>query len=382
MPKRKRARRARRPRRKSPRPPSEAALTPEVLGPEDEADSSAPDAREVLPETEAAPPLRPVPGPWDEKADGPESPGSADEAPETETAVLVPSDALQRYFADIRRSKPLTREEEKALAVRYHEYGDLEAAYALVTANLRLVVKIAMEYQSAAMNLLDLIQEGNIGLMQAVKRFNPYRGVKLSSYASWWIRAFILRYIINNFRLVKIGTTRAQRKLFFNLNRERRRLEAMGYDPSPRLLSTRLDVSEAEIEEMSARMAAPDASLSQPIGDDRDTPLLDFIADPNEGPEAVVAREQARERALRIIWELADTLPEKERAILERRLLAEEPETLQQIGDSFGITKERTRQLEARLLKRLRETLRARLSDPTPSLPPDESSEDDPPGKV
>jgi RNA polymerase sigma-32 factor len=270
----------------------------------------------------------------------------------------------------------------RALAVRYHEYGDLEAAYALVTANLRLVVKIAMEYQSAAMNLLDLIQEGNIGLMQAVKRFNPYRGVKLSSYASWWIRAFILRYIINNFRLVKIGTTRAQRKLFFNLNRERRRLEAMGYDPSPRLLSTRLDVSEAEIEEMSARMAAPDASLSQPIGDDRDTPLLDFIADPNEGPEAVVAREQARERALRIIWELADTLPEKERAILERRLLAEEPETLQQIGDSFGITKERTRQLEARLLKRLRETLRARLSDPTPSLPPDESSEDDPPGKV
>ncbi len=382
MPKRKRARRAHRPRRKKKTSPSETALTPEVLGPEDEAESSAPGAREVFPETEAARPLRPVPEPWEEEDDGLESPELADDTPATETAVLVPSDPLQRYFADIRRSKPLTPEAEHALAVRYREYGDLEAAYALVMANLRLVVKIAMEYQSTAMNLLDLIQEGNIGLMQAVKRYNPYRGVKLSSYASWWIRAFILRYIINNFRLVKIGTTRAQRKLFFNLNRERRRLEAMGYDPSPRLLSTRLDVSEAEIEEMSARMAAPEASLSQPTGDDRDTTLLDVIADPDAGPEAAVLREQARERALRIIWELADTLPEKERTILERRLLAEEPETLQQIGDRFGITKERARQLEARLLKRLRETLQARLADPTPSLPPGEPPEEDPRGKV
>jgi RNA polymerase sigma-32 factor len=369
MPKRKRARR---PRRKKKTPSSGTALTPEVLGPEDEGESSAPDAWEVIPETEEGAPRRPVPEPWDEEAGALES---TDEAPGTKTAVLVPSDALQRYFADIQRSKPLTREEEHALAVRYHEHGDLEAAYALVTANLRLVVKIAMDYQSAAMNLLDLIQEGNIGLMQAVKRYNPYRGVKLSSYASWWIRAFILRYIINNFRLVKIGTTRAQRKLFFNLNRERRRLEAMGYDPSPRLLSTRLDVPEAEIEEMSSRMAAPEASLSQPIGDDRDATLLDFIADPSSGPEAAVARDQARERALQIIRELAETLPEKERAILDRRLLAEEPETLEQIGERFGVTKERIRQLEARLLKRLRETLQARLLDPTPNLPPGDPSE-------
>jgi RNA polymerase sigma-32 factor len=368
--------RARRPRRKGSRPPSEAALTPEVLGPGEDAPAPGPQQDRS---TEGSPRSRPV---FDEGGPGIEGPEPSGDEEASETAVLVPRDALQRYFADIRRSKPLTREKEHALAVQYREHGDLEAAYALVTANLRLVVKIAMEYQSAAMNLLDLIQEGNIGLMQAVKRYNPYRGVKLSSYASWWIRAFILRYIINNFRLVKIGTTRAQRKLFFNLNRERRRLEAMGYDASPRLLSTRLEVPEGEIEEMAARMDAPEASLSQPFGDDKDATLLDFIADQGAGPEAIVVREQARERALQIIWEMAETLPEKERAILERRLLAEDPETLEQIGKSFGITKERIRQLEARLIKRLRETLRARLSDPTPDLPPGEASEEDNSGKA
>jgi RNA polymerase sigma-32 factor len=285
---------------------------------------------------------------------------------EPETTAVVPTDALTRYFAEIRRFPLLTREEEYELAVRYHEHGDLAAAYRLVTANLRLVVKIAMEYQSVYMNLLDLIQEGNIGLMQAVKQFNPYREVKLSSYAAWWIRAFILRYIINNWRLVKIGTTRNQRKLFFNLNKERERLEAMGYDASPRLIAANLDVSEKEVEEMSARMAGPDMALDEPVAGEGRQTFLDFLTEESEGPEGLVAQKEARRRAIDVIRDLARTLPKKERAILDRRLLAEDPATLQEIGDSFGITKERTRQLEARLIKRLRDTLRARFPDLVP----------------
>jgi RNA polymerase sigma-32 factor len=326
----------RRRRKRAPRTPEET-LHPEVLPPEGEVEAE----------------LEGVTAP------APEAITEAED--ESEKGVIVRSNALQRYFADIKRSRPLSREEEHALAVKYREYGDLDAAYALVMANLRLVVKIALEYQSVYMNLLDLIQEGNIGLMEAVKRFNPYKEVKLSTYAAWWIRAFILRYIINNFRLVKIGTTRAQRKLFFNLNKERRRLEAMGYDPTPRLIASRLDVSEKEVREMTARMAQPAVSLEQPVGGEGQATVLDFIASDREGPEAIVAREETRSRALKIIMEMAETLPEKERAILDRRLLAEEPETLEQIGDTYGITKERVRQLEARLMKRLKETLRERL---------------------
>ncbi len=304
--------------------------------------------------------------PGAEPGDGlaPETAAVTEAVDASETGVILRPSALQRYFADIRRSKPLSREEEHELAVRYREYGDVDAAYSLVMANLRLVVKIAMEYQSAYSNLLDLIQEGNIGLMEAVKRFNPYRDVKLSTYAAWWIRAFILRYIINNFRLVKIGTTRAQRKLFFNLNKERQRLEAMGYAVTPRLLASNLDVTETEVEEMTSRMAQPAQSLDQPMGDDGQSTLLDFMKDEAEGPEDAVSREQMRSRALEIIGEMAEKLPEKERAILDRRLLAEDPETLEQIGNSFGVSKERIRQLEARLMRRLRDTLRARLLPP------------------
>lgn len=346
----------RKPRRKGARGSPEAPIRPEVLAPENGGEATRshsvpPDEREGAYARE--------PGRLTEAAD------------KAETGVMVRPDALQRYFSDIKRSKPISREAEHALAVRYRESADLDAAYALVMANLRLVVKIAMEYQSVYMNLLDLIQEGNIGLMEAVKRFNPYKEVKLSTYAAWWIRAFILRYIINNFRLVKIGTTRAQRKLFFNLNKERRRLEAMGYDPTPRLLASGLDVSEKEVREMSARMAHPAVSLEQPVGPEGQATLLDFLPSEQEDPEAIVAREETRARAITIIGDLAKSLPEKERAILDRRLLAEEPETLEEIGNTFGITKERVRQLEVRLKKQLKETLREHLfaSAPVPSLP-------------
>jgi RNA polymerase sigma-32 factor len=343
------------------RPAPVRAVQPEVLAPEQLGEPG----EDELPEQEEA---QEITG----KLAGPESPALTPQEdrkrPRAATSTAVGfTDALQLYLSEIRKTPLLSREEEHAVAVRYREQGDLDAAFRLVTANLRLVVKIAMDYQSVYTNLLDLIQEGNIGLMQAVKQYNPYRDVKLSSYAAWWIRAFILRYIINNWRLVKIGTTRAQRKLFFNLKKERERLEAMGYDASPRLLAERLDVSVKDVEEMSARMGSPDLALDEPLGAEGQTTFLDALADTREGPEGIVGREESRARTMEVIRELAETLPEKERAILDRRLLAEEPETLQAIGDSFGITKERTRQLEARLIRRLREALVARMGDILPA---------------
>src|ERR671930_427366 len=175
--------------------------------------------------------------------------------------ALVPFDPLQRYLAEIRRFPLLSREEEHRLAVQYKEYGDLEAAYKLVTGNLRLVVMIAREYQKAFKNLLDLIQEGNMGLMEAVKNFDPYRGVRFPFYAVWWIRAYMIRYIMNDWRMVKIGTTQAQRKLFFNLQKEKEKLEAEGITPGPKLLAQRLNVKEDEVVEMEQRLASRDLSI-------------------------------------------------------------------------------------------------------------------------
>ena len=172
--------------------------------------------------------------------------------------ALVAFDPLQRYLAEIRRFALLSREEEHRLAVEYKEYGNVEAAYKLVTANLRLVVMIAREYQKAFKNLLDLIQEGNMGLMEAVKNFDPYRGVRFPSYAVWWIRAYMIRYIMNDWRMVKIGTTQAQRKLFFNLQKEKEKIEAEGLDPGPKLLAQRLNVKEDEVVEMEQRLGSRD----------------------------------------------------------------------------------------------------------------------------
>jgi RNA polymerase sigma-32 factor len=182
--------------------------------------------------------------------------------------ALVPYDPLQRYLAEIRRFPLLSREEEHKLAVQYKEFGDLEAAYKLVTGNLRLVVMIAREYQKAFKNLLDLIQEGNMGVMEAVKNFDPYRGVRFPSYAVWWIRAYIIRYIMSDWRMVKIGTTQAQRKLFFNLQKEKEKLEAEGIIPGPKLLAQRLNVKEDEVVEMEQRLASRDLSVDVPIGND------------------------------------------------------------------------------------------------------------------
>jgi RNA polymerase sigma-32 factor len=277
--------------------------------------------------------------------------------------ALVPYDPLQRYLQEIRRYPLLTREEEHALAVRYQHDHDVEAAYRLVTGNLRLVVMIAREYQRSFKTLLDLIQEGNIGLMEAVKNFDPYRGVRFPSYAVWWIRAYIIRYVMNNWRLVKLGTTQAQRKLFFNLQKEKDRLEAEGIVVEPKLLAQRLDVKEREIIEMDQRMSARDLSVDVPLKEGEDVTLLDVLKSDSATTEEQVARAELRSRVGAKIREFGAGLHDKDQVIFEQRLLAEEPRTLQEIGDRYGISRERVRQIESRLKRRLREYLEAHFED-------------------
>jgi RNA polymerase sigma-32 factor len=284
---------------------------------------------------------------------------------------LVRYDPLRAYMAEVARHPLLSREEEHALAVRYAETGDVDAAYRLVASNLRLVVKIAHEYRRTAFQLLDLVQEGNLGLMQAVKKYDPWKGVKLSSYAAWWIRAYIIRFLMENWRMVKLGTTQAQRKLFFNLAKEREKLLARGIDPTPRLLARNLDVEEKEVEEMAARMAGDDLSLDAPLsaGDEESRQTrLDRVAAVDE----VAADDRLGDEELRRVFRakldaFARTITdEKERFIFEKRLLppeGETPLTLQEVGDRFGLTRERARQIEAKLTARLRESIRAEIPD-------------------
>ncbi len=283
--------------------------------------------------------------------------------PEKTPGALVPFDPLSRYLAEIRQFPLLTREEESAIARRYHKHKDPADAYRLVTANLRLVVKIAMEFARSTRNLLDLIQEGNVGLMEAVKNFDPYRGIRFPSYAVWWVRAYIYRYLLNNWRLVKIGTTQAQRKLFFNLKKETERLEAEGFRPEPKLLAQRIGVKESEVREMQERMGHGELSLDQPVAAAEETSLLDLLPDTAGSPEDQAASSEWREFAREKVEEFARTLKDKELEIFRARLLAEEPATLQEIGERFGISRERVRQIESRLKNRLKEFIKSQASD-------------------
>jgi RNA polymerase sigma-32 factor len=287
-----------------------------------------------------------------------------DVAPEpTSGGALVAYDPLQRYLSEIRRYPLLSREEEHELAVRYKEAGDVQAAYRLVTGNLRLVVLIAREYQRAFRQLIDLIQEGNIGLMEAVKKFDPYRGVRFPSYAAWWIRAYIIRYIMNNWRLVKIGTTQAQRKLFFNLQKEKQRLEAEGFTPGPKLLAQRLDVKENEVIEMEQRLAARDLSVDTPIDSEGGATMLDFLPSNEATTEEKLANAEYQQRLAAKIREFGETLTGKEKVIFDARLMTDEPATLQEIGEQYKISRERVRQLEARLKKKLKAYLESQFED-------------------
>ena len=280
-----------------------------------------------------------------------------------DSGQLVPYDPLSRYLAELRRFPILSREEEVEIAKRYLKYRNPEDAYRLVTANLRLVVKIANEFARASRNLLDLIQEGNVGLMEAVKNFDPYRGIRFPSYAVWWVRAYIYRYLINNWRLVKIGTTQAQRKLFFNLRKESERLEAEGFSAQPKLLAQRMGVKESEVREMQERMAQSEISLDAPAGPEDDTRLIDAIPDSDGNPEETTSQAEWRSFAHEKIEQFATTLKDKELEIFRVRLLAEDPPTLQEVGTRFGISRERVRQIESRLKRRLKDFLKESAGD-------------------
>lgn len=280
-----------------------------------------------------------------------------------DSSALVASDPLQRYLTEIRRYPLLTREEEHALAVQYQTSQDVEAAYKLVTGNLRLVVMIAREYQRSFRNLLDLVQEGNIGLMEAVKNFDPYRGVRFPSYAVWWIRAYIIRYVINNWRMVKLGTTQAQRKLFFNLQKEKERLEREGFVAAPKLLADRLGVKEKEIIEMQQRLGASDLSVDSPLRDGEDSTMLDILHSGADTAEEAVADAEFRSLVGKRIREFGLTLKDKDRVIFDHRLLAEDPLTLQDIGDRYGISRERVRQIENRVKRKLKAYLEEHFPD-------------------
>ena len=290
----------------------------------------------------------------------------ADDADANKEVALSRFDPMQAYLREVQRHPLLAPEEELSLATKYFESGDLRAAHKLVTSNLRLVVKIAYEYRRAYKNIMDLVQEGNVGLMQAVKKYDPTRGVKLSSYAAWWIRAYILRYILNNWRMVKLGTTQAQRKLFFNLNKEKQKLLAMGIDPSPKVIAERLNVEEKEVIDMDVRLGASEASLDAPVGDTdgKLTPRVDLMAGGGEAADVLLAEAELNSKLKDKLASFRTTLKGKDLEIFDLRLVAQdEPLTLQELGDKFGVSRERVRQLEARLVGKLRAHLRDELDE-------------------
>lgn len=279
---------------------------------------------------------------------------------------LIKRDPLSAYVQETKRYPLLSREEEHELAVRLVEEGDTDAARRLIESNLRLVVKIAYEYRRAHKNLLDLVQEGNVGLMQAVSKYDPYRGVKLSSYAAWWIRAYILKFILNNWRLVKIGTTQAQRKLFFNLKKEKEKLEQLGFSPDTKLLAERLDVREKDVIEMEKRLAAPDASFDAPLGgNDGEGGVRtrhDYLAsESGDRPDVQVAENEFQELLKAKLDTFGADLEGREETIFRERWLTDTPLTLQEIGDRYGVSRERARQIEKRLMGRLRKYLESEL---------------------
>ncbi len=277
---------------------------------------------------------------------------------------LVKYDPLQRYLNEISQYKLITRDQERELGARIQEQGDTEAAYQLITANLRLVVKIALEFQRVWMqNLLDLIQEGNIGLMQAVKKFDPYKNVKFSYYASFWIKAYILKFIMDNWRLVKIGTTQGQRKLFFKLKKEKQKLIDDGFDPKPKLLSERLGVSEREIVDMDQRLDGWDVSLDAPLKDDSDTERIEFLSTQTDSIEDHVAKKQMETLLHNKIAEFKEKMTERELVIFEQRVFSDSPVTLQEIGDRYGISRERVRQIEKNIIKKMREFFKREIPD-------------------
>lgn len=309
----------------------------------------------ILPEQSG---LAELAGPADSDIEAPE----CAEEPAADTS-LVRYDTLQHYLAEVRKYRFLTKEEEFRLAVKYREEDDLDAVSRLVMANLKIVIVIAMEYKNVGMNMMDLIQEGNLGLMQAVKKFDPYRDIRLVTYAAWWIKAYILRYIMNNWRLVKIGTTQAQRKLFFNLMKEKARLESLGYEAGPKLIASGLGVKEKEVIEMDQRLGSREVSLDEPLKEDTDTTLISTIPSREPAIDEKLADEEISSIFREKVAEFMKTMNERDRDILQNRILSESPKSLNEIGGAYGISKERVRQLEANIIKRIKKYLHSEIKD-------------------
>lgn len=282
----------------------------------------------------------------------------------SKSKAIVKSDPIQSYLNEISRYRLLTRDEEIILGKRIQEEGDQEAAYIMTTSNLRLVVKIALEFQRIWMqNLLDLIQEGNIGLVQAVKKFNPYKNVKFSYYASFWIKAYILKFIMDNWRMVKIGTTQGQRKLFFRLKKEKQRLIEQGFDPKPKLLSERLGVSEKEVVDMDQRLANWDLSLDEPLKNDSNTERIEFINVESDSSEDQVAKKEIEDILHTKVNKFKKTLNDRELDIFNRRIFSDSPQTLQEIGEQYSISRERVRQIENNILKKMKAYFKKDMPD-------------------
>ncbi len=274
-------------------------------------------------------------------------------------------DPVQQYMAEIRGHSLINREEEKRLAGMVQEDDDRDAAYKLVVSNLRLVVKIALKFQRFwNRNLLDLIQEGNVGLMHAVRKYDPARNVKFSYYASFWIKAYILKYMQDNWRMVKVVTTEGQRKLFYKLKQERRKLSSMGIEPDPRRLSEQCGVEEKDIVDMDQRLQNRDISLDAPLNEDSDTDWVDFLrVEDEKSVEDRVSDREIDGMVNNKVCEFRRRIPLREREILDRRIYSDTPMTLQSLGDRLGLSRERVRQLEKQILEDLKSYLEEEISD-------------------
>jgi RNA polymerase sigma-32 factor len=295
---------------------------------------------------------------------GKAAPGFPTASPPRRTERPIVPNTLQNYLSSISQYKLLSRDEEQALFKRLNEMGDSQAAHKLVTSNLRLVVKIAFDYRRMWMqNLLDLIQEGNIGLMKAVEKFDPAKKVKFSYYASFWIKAYIIKHLMDNFRLVKIGTTQAQRKLFFRLKKEKQKLRDEGFEPKAELISDRLGVSKKEVVEMDQRINGWDISLDAPLADDTDTARIEFLRTSSESLEDIISKKQFETILHQRVAEFRKEMNQRELDIFNQRIFAENPKTLAEIGKRYGISRERVRQIQKNIIAKMKVSFKHALPD-------------------
>jgi RNA polymerase sigma-32 factor len=279
-------------------------------------------------------------------------------------AVMTPEGGLSRYLSDIRKFPMLSRDEEFMLAKRWREHADPEAAHKLVTSHLRLVAKIAMGYRGYGLPIVEVISEGNVGLMQAVRKFEPDKGFRLATYAMWWIRASIQEYILRSWSLVKMGTTAAQKKLFFNLRKAKSEISALDEgDLRPDQVShiaNRLGVLDEEVVSMNRRLAGPDASLNAPLRSDGESEWQDWLADDTAvSQETQLAEDEERSIRMGLLEEAMTELTDRERHILTERRLKDDPTTLEELAAQYGVSRERVRQIEVRAFEKLQKAMRA-----------------------